>query len=113
MLRIPGNRKSLCTGIARRSLLHLGGLGAFGLTLADFLGLEPARAATRGRGSRFGQAKACILIYKYGSPPQQETFDPKPEAPAEIQGEMKGIETNVPGIRICEHLPGSRGSGTA
>src|SRR5262249_58201703 len=44
-------------------------------------------------------------LCKYGSPAQHETFDPKADAPAEVQGEMKAIPTRVPGIQICEHLP--------
>ena len=40
-----------------------------------------------------------------GAPPQHETFDPKPDAPAEIQGEMRAISSAVPGIRVCERLP--------
>jgi hypothetical protein len=85
--------------------LHVGGLGAFGVSLTDWLGLLAAQAGQPSRLARFGQARSCILIYKYGSPPQHETFDPKPDAPAEIQGEMKAVSTTVPGIRICEHLP--------
>jgi hypothetical protein len=105
MLRILGNRKTLCDGVSRRDLLHIGGLGAFGFMLSDLLRLPTARASSEVAGSRFGQAKACILIYKYGSPAQHETFDPKPEAPVEVQGEMQAIPTAVPGINICEHLP--------
>src|SRR5262245_24790475 len=101
MLRLFGNRKVLCDGITRRDLLHIGGMGAFGVTLADALSLQNRRAAaaeTSGaaaasQSSKFGQAKSCILIYKYGSPPQHETFDPKPAAPVEIQGEMKAVST--------------------
>ena len=55
--------------------------------------------------ARFGQAKSCILIYKYGSPPQHETYDPKPDAPSAIQGEMRAIPTNVPGVAVGEGLP--------
>jgi len=69
------------------------------------LGWRQTQAVPSNLGPRFGQAKSCILIYKYGSPPQHETFDPKPEAPAEIQGELKAIPTNVPGIQIGDHLP--------
>jgi hypothetical protein len=105
MLRILGNRKVLCDGLTRRDLLHIGGLGAFGVALHDVLGWKQVRGETTGVGPKFGQAKSCILIYKYGSPPQHETFDPKPEAPAEIQGEMKAISTNVPGVQIGDHLP--------
>jgi hypothetical protein len=99
MLRLFGNRKVLCNGLTRRDLLHIGGLGAFGIAL-HHVGCGQARSATAKFGPKFGQAKSCILIYKYGSPPQHETFDPKPDAPAEIQGEMKAIPTNVPGIHI-------------
>jgi len=105
MLRLHGNRKVLCDGITRRELLHIGGLGAFGLALHDVLGPRQVQAGATGAGLKFGQAKSCILIYKYGSPPQHETFDPKPLAPAEIQGEMRAIPTSVPGIHIGDHLP--------
>lgn len=105
MLRLLGNRKVLCDGLTRRDLLHIGGLGAFGVTLHDVLGLPQAYASSHDFGPKFGRAKSCILIYKYGSPPQHETFDPKPEAPVEIQGELKAIPTNVVGIQIGDHLP--------
>jgi hypothetical protein len=105
MLRILGNRKTLCDGLTRRDLLHIGGLGAFGISLANLFERQPAQAAATRAGNKFGRAKSCILIYKYGSPPQHETFDPKPDAPAEVQGEMKAIPTNVPGIHIGDHLP--------
>src|SRR5262249_42233756 len=45
------------------------------------------------------------LLFPYGSPPQHETFDPKPDALPEVQGEMKAIATSVPGVSICDHLP--------
>jgi len=105
MLRLLGNPKTLCHGVTRRDLLHLGGLGAFGLTLADAAGLQSARAVEAAAAPKFGQAKSCILIYKYGSPPQHETFDPKPDAPPEIQGEMRAIPTQLPGVQIGEGLP--------
>lgn len=105
MLRLLGNPKSLCTGLTRRDLLHIGGLGAFGLTLQDAAALQQARGHEGNGDERFGRAKSCILIYKYGSPPQHETFDPKPLATGEIQGELKAIPTNVPGVEIGDHLP--------
>ncbi|MFO0950570.1 MAG: DUF1501 domain-containing protein [Isosphaeraceae bacterium] len=104
MLRFLGNRTRLCDGVTRRDLLHLGGLGAFGLGLGDWLGLAEADAATP-RHPTFGRAKSCILLFPYGSPPQHETFDPKPDAPAEVRGELDPIETSVPGLRVCEGLP--------
>src|SRR6516225_64818 len=105
MLRFLGSRKTLCDGLSRRDFLHIGGLGAFGLGLDGLLRLQDAPAATPTRPRTFGKARACILLFPYGSPPQHETFDPKPEAPAEIQGEMKGAATAVTGLRVCEHLP--------
>lgn len=105
MLRLFGNPKILCDGISRRDLLHLGGLSAFGLALSHWIQFQQAQATPLAGSPKFGQAKSCILIYKYGSPPQHETFDPKPDAPAEIQGEMKAIPTSVPGIHIGDHLP--------
>src|SRR5713101_1824241 len=105
MLRLLGSRRTLCDGLSRRDFLHIGGLGAFGLGLSDLFRLPPVQAASTPSGGSFGKAKACILLFPYGSPPQHETFDPKPEAPAEIQGEMKAIATRVPGLAIGDHLP--------
>lgn len=105
MLRVLGSATKLCDGLTRREALHIGGLGAFGLGLSDALRLQSAQGSPDEFAQTFGKAKACILLFPYGSPPQHETFDPKPEAPAEIQGEMKAIPTVVPGLSICDHLP--------
>ena len=53
----------------------------------------------------FGRAKSCILLFMWGGPAQQETWDLKPDAPAEIRGEFRPIATRVPGIEISEHFP--------
>jgi hypothetical protein len=104
MLRFLGHPKTLCDGITRRDLLHVGGLGAFGFGLADWLDRRAA-ADSNAAAPGFGRAKACILIYKYGSPPQHETFDPKPQAPREIQGEFGAISSAIPGVAIGDRLP--------
>jgi hypothetical protein len=104
MLRLLGTPRTLCDGLTRRDLLHVGGLGALGLSLTDALRLRSAAASATDR--TFGRAKSCILLFPYGSPPQHETFDPKPDAPVEIQGEMKAISTAVPGLSVCDRLPG-------
>lgn len=104
MIPILGSNKKLCDGLSRRDLLQLGGLGAFGLGLADFNRLQAVQTEGE-RSPAFGKAKSCILVFLFGSPPQHETFDPKPLAPVEVQGEMKAISTNVPGLDICERLP--------
>jgi uncharacterized protein (DUF1501 family) len=78
-------------------LLQAGGLGLLGLNLAGLL-----RAEASGKPSAI---RSCILIFYYGGPSHLDTWDMKPDAPAEIRGEFRAIETNVSGIRISEHLP--------
>lgn len=100
MLNLTGSRKRLCNGVTRRDLLHIGGIGALGLSTAGTMRADSAR--TKGPDA---SAKACIFVFLFGSPPQHETFDPKPLAPAEIRGDFGPIATKVPGLQICEHLP--------
>src|ERR1700681_70016 len=57
------------------------------------------------RATAIGRAKSCILLFLVGGPSQLETWDPKPDAPAEVRGPFRSIATRVPGVRICEHLP--------
>lgn len=102
MLRILGSRKKLCDGLTRRDVLQVGTLGFLGL--ADWLRFREAQAAVESAPG-FGQAKSCILLFLFGSPSQHDTFDPKPEAPEEVRGELKPIATRVPGMQICELLP--------
>lgn len=90
------------THLHRRSLLKAGGLGLFGLSLADFLA---GRSLADARQVTPGKAKACILLFMWGGPAHQDTFDLKPDAPLEIRGQFQPVSTNVPGIQICEHLP--------
>src|SRR4051795_10409613 len=95
----------LCDGIDRRELLRVGGLGLLGLSLPALLEAQ-AQAAPGTRGDRtFGKARNVIFLWLQGGPPQHETFDPKPDAPAEIRGPFRPIATNVPGIRFGELLP--------
>jgi hypothetical protein len=56
-------------------------------------------------GSRAGKAKSCIVLFFLGGPPQHETWDPKPKAPAEIRGDLKPIASAVPGLQIGELMP--------
>ena len=90
--------------LSRRELLRLGGLGLAGLSLPQLLTASAASAAVP-RAPSFGRAKACIVLFMWGGPAHQDTFDMKPDAPAEVRGEFDPISTNVPGIQICEHLP--------
>jgi hypothetical protein len=103
MLRILGSAKVLCDRITRREMLRVGGLGlvpGLGGLLANRV-IAGSDAADRG----FGQAKRLILLYLYGAAAQHELWDLKPEAPAEIRGIFRPIDTAVPGIQVCEHLP--------
>ncbi|HVK16288.1 MAG TPA: DUF1501 domain-containing protein [Fimbriiglobus sp.] len=89
-----------CAGVSRRDCLQIGLTTLLGGGLASAL---RARAASGGNPA--AQAKACILIWQDGGPTHYETFDPKPDAPAEIRGEFKPIPTRIPGVHFAEHLP--------
>src|SRR5262245_58563875 len=86
--------------LSRREVLRAGSASLLGLSLPGLLAGKAAAAAATDRGGTFGQAKRCILLFMWGGPAQQETWDLKPEAPAEIRGEFQPIDTVVPGIRI-------------
>ncbi len=104
MLRVLGGPKRLCDGLTRRDLLRVGSLGLLDLGL-HAAGLAPRSQAAPAALPSFGKAKSCILLFLYGSPSQLETFDPKPDAPTDIRGELGVIPSNVPGLNICELLP--------
>ena len=92
-----------CDGITRRNALQIGGLTALGLGLEHAAGLSKLRAANlAGKG---GKAKSCILLWLDGGPSQLETFDVKPDAPAEVRGPLDAISTAVPGVSFSECLP--------
>jgi len=104
MLTILGSQSAharYCDRATRRQFLRIGSLGlggaAGGLTMADILRAEHAS----GRKSH----KSVIMIFLPGGPPHQDMFDLKPQAPSEVRGEFRPINTTVPGIEICEHLP--------
>jgi len=80
--------------------LQVGALGATGLTLADMTAAQAAGAVEPGRDER-----SCIMIFNLGAPSQFETWDPKPEAPAEIRGPFRPISTASPEIQISEIFP--------
>lgn len=97
-------RHRQCDGTTRREVLRVGALGgalgATGLNLAGFM-----RLAAAGQIDRNAAAQAAIFVELPGGPSHLDTFDLKPEAPAEIRGEFSAIETRTPGLKICEHLP--------
>lgn len=98
---------SRCPGtLGRRAFVRSGILGLWSLGLTDLLRME-ARAAQLPATGRTASpsGKSVIVLWLWGGPSHMETFDLKPEAPAEYRGEFNPIKTNVPGIEICEHLP--------
>lgn len=105
MLTFLGRSQQFCDGLHRRNFLQIGAFGA-GVTLADMLRSQ-ARAggntvAPLGSSSK---PKAAIMIYLPGGPSHIDTYDLKPDAPAEFRGEFKPIKTNVPGMELCEYFP--------
>jgi hypothetical protein len=108
VLRILGNNKKTCDGLTRRDLIQAGALSYFGLTAADLFALREAQAAAGPpppASRTFGSAKRVLVLFLYGSPPQHETWDMKPDAPDDIRGPFRPIRTSNPAIDICEHLP--------
>jgi hypothetical protein len=89
---------SRCDRVSRRDVLRLGGLTAFGLGLPDFFRLRAAE-------QKPARAKSCILIWLDGGPSHLETFDLKPDVPADVRGPFRPIQTKTPGVEICELLP--------
>ena len=102
MLTVLGSPRRCCDGVTRRETLKAGALSLLGggFTLPNLLAAEARKPAT----ARPGKAKNVILLYLLGGAATQDMWDLKPDAPPEIRGEFKPIDTNVPGIRIGEHL---------
>src|SRR6476619_839041 len=84
--------------IERGSFVKVGVLGLAGLSLADLLRAESKQPNA-------SREKSVIILWMRGGPSQHETWDPKPDAPAEIRGEFGSIATPVPGVRLCDLLP--------
>jgi hypothetical protein len=95
----PGKTR-LCDSWTRREILRVGAAGALGLSLPSWMSAEAA-----GLVRREAKAKAVILIYNCGGPSHIDLWDMKPDAPDEIRGPFKPVETNVSGIRVSELMP--------
>jgi len=101
MLTIHSHQRSgkTCDGVSRRNFLKVGGLCAGALTLADLLRLQGVA------GTATPRSKAVIMVWLEGGPSHIDTYDLKPDAPAEIRGDFKPIRTKVPGLDLCEMMP--------
>lgn len=105
MLTIRAHGGHLCDGIQRRTMLQAGGLGALGLGMSQLPVFAAAGGPENLGRTSAGQAKSCIILFLLGGSPQHSTFDPKPDAPAEVRGSFGPVPTNVPGTQFCELLP--------
>lgn len=94
------NIRQRCDGVTRRDTLRLGTLTALGLCLSDLF-----RHRAGAADNKPVRAKSCILLWLDGGPSHLETFDVKPDAPAEVRGPFAAIATNVGGMQISELLP--------
>ena len=98
MLRFLCDERGAGGRRTRREWLRVGGL-------AGLAALARGTSASSPRSAGFGRARSVLVIFTGGGVSQLDTWDPKPDAPAEIRGEFRTIPTSVPGTRFCEHLP--------
>lgn len=89
---------------SRRTAVQIGSVGLLGLGMSQVAGLRALAAETNSSAAN-SRARAVIYIFLSGGLGQQDSFDMKPEAPADIRGEFSPIATRTEGISICEHLP--------
>ncbi len=101
MLKLYGRGSAhTCDGLTRRTFLQAGTLGAIGLSLPEYLS-----AKEQGAIRPEDDGRACIMIFNLGAPSHLDTFDMKPDAPAEVRGPFKTIDTKSPDIQLSEILP--------
>lgn len=99
MLRLDADRSvTFCDGLTRRDFLHAGAIAPLGLTLPGFF-------AQKAAGQTADRDVNCIMLFLVGGPSHIDTWDPKPDAPAEVRGPFRPADTNVPGLRISEIFP--------
>jgi hypothetical protein len=89
--------------LSRRTALQAGAVALLGLGIDHLVPLRAAAAA--GDPARAHKARTVIYVFLSGGLSHIDSFDPKPDAPAEVRGEFKPIATRTPGVHICEHLP--------
>src|SRR5207247_2626969 len=99
MISLSGSPVRCCEGVTRREWLSIGGLSALGLSLPELFRARVAQGAfsSGALAPCFGRAKSCIVMFLFGAPAHQDTWDMKPEAPGEVRGEFRPISTTVPG----------------
>lgn len=101
MLSIGGSTSRYCDHVSRRHCLQIGSLALGGLALPQILKAESVSPTANSRRP----IKGIIMVLLPGGPTHLDTFDLKPDAPAEIRGEFQPIPTNLPGVDLCELMP--------
>ncbi len=104
MLSIQSQGMRLCDRQLRREVLRIGGLTACGLSLPQLLESQTS-LADAAKSVTGGRAKSCIVLFLLGGAPQHSTFDPKPEAPDNVRGEIAPIATKTAGVQFGELMP--------
>ena len=105
---VVGGENRFCDGLSRREALQIGSLGTTGLGLPTLLRSRAEANSLPNDNSvatSFGKAKRVILLFMWGGPAHQDTWDLKPDGPVETRGEFLPISTDVPGMQISEHFP--------
>jgi hypothetical protein len=96
-------RKHLDESITRREIMRLAAAGVAGASVSGWFGLLAEHAARAAAPP--ARKKSCILLWMDGGPSHHDTFDPKPDAPSDVRGELKAINTSVAGIQVSEKFP--------
>jgi hypothetical protein len=104
MLRLLCNEYGSDGRLTRREWLRIGGLAGLGAMASSVAACADAPRSAR-RSPGFGRARSVIVIFTGGGMSQLDSWDPKPDAPAEVRGEFRSIGTITPGTRLCEHMP--------
>jgi Protein of unknown function (DUF1501) len=91
--------------LTRRAMLKMAAAGVMGGTAVNWFETLAAHAAPASAAAQPARARSCILLWLAGGLSQTDTFDMKPDASSDYRGEFKPINTNVPGISVCDLLP--------
>lgn len=105
MLRFVSSNQNQNSGVSRREWLRIGGLGGLNWALPGLMPQRTSGSDTEAPAPGFGKAKAVIVVFASGGQSQIDMWDPKPDAPEEVRGAFKSIQTSVAGLRFCEHMP--------
>ncbi len=104
MLRFLCDEPGTGSRVTRREWLRIGGLASLAALTAS-RGARATEQATARHLPGFGRARSVIVVFTGGGVSQLDSWDPKPDAPAEVRGEFRAIRTATPGTLLCEHLP--------